>query len=82
MLIISRKPQESFLIGDDIEVIVLEAQNDRVRLGFVAPKEIQILRKELHDTKAANQEALESVERLKLDNLKNMALSKKEQRND
>ena len=54
MLIISRKPQESFLIGDDIEVIVLEAQNDRVRLGIVAPKEIQILRKELHDTKAAN----------------------------
>lgn len=70
------------MIGDDIEVIVLEAQNDRVRLGIVAPKEIQILRKELHDTKAANQEALESVERLKLDNLKNMALSKKEQRND
>lgn len=70
------------MIGDDIEVIVLEAQNDRVRLGIVAPKEIQILRKELHDTRVANQEALKSVERLKLDNLKNMALSKKECRND
>lgn len=63
MLIIARKPQESFIIGDDIEVIILDIQNDKIRIGINAPKHIQILRKELYDTQKANQEAVASLDK-------------------
>jgi carbon storage regulator len=78
MLIIARKPLESFMIDDDIEVVVLEIQNDKVRLGIKAPKNVQILRKELFDTKAANQDALKSLEKLEIDSLKNIIIKKQD----
>lgn len=48
MLVITRKKGESILIGDDIEVIVVKAEDGTVRLGIVAPKNVIILRKELY----------------------------------
>ena len=44
MLVISRKIGESFVIGDDIEVTVLDITGDKVVLGIVAPKDIPITR--------------------------------------
>ncbi|HHV50829.1 MAG TPA: carbon storage regulator CsrA [Clostridiales bacterium] len=75
MLVFARKPQESFMIGDDIEVVILEIQNDKVRLGIKAPKDVQILRKELYDTKVANRDALDSIETLQIDDLKNIKIA-------
>ena len=49
MLVLTRKPNESIKIGQDIEVIVLEIHGDRVKLGFVAPAEVPIHRREVHD---------------------------------
>jgi len=46
MLIISRRPGESFFIGDNIEVVILEA-GSHVRVGINAPRDIEILRTEL-----------------------------------
>ncbi len=48
MLILSRKPNQSIVINDDIVVTVLGVQGDKVRLGIDAPLEIPVHRQEVH----------------------------------
>lgn len=48
MLVLSRKKGESILIGDDIELSVLEIIGDTIKLGIKAPSDVGILRKELY----------------------------------
>ncbi|WP_338553382.1 carbon storage regulator CsrA [Paenibacillus sp. KS-LC4] len=48
MLVLSRKKGESILIGEHIELTVLEVVGDTVKLGIKAPKEVGLLRKELY----------------------------------
>lgn len=47
MLVLARKKNESILIGDDIEIIISEISEDRVKLAIKAPKNMKIYRKEL-----------------------------------
>jgi len=47
MLIISRKPQESFQIGENIKVSIIEIKPNRVKISIEAPTNIRILRTEL-----------------------------------
>ena len=47
MLVLSRKPGETILIGDDIEITIVEVRGDTVRIGINAPRNITILRQEL-----------------------------------
>lgn len=49
MLVLSRKHDESIVIGDSITVMVVEIRHDKVRLGVVAPKEIPVHRQEVAD---------------------------------
>lgn len=49
MLVLTRKPNQSIIIGDDIEVTVVETQGEQVRLGITAPKEIPIYRREIYE---------------------------------
>ena len=48
MLVLSRKSGERVLIGEDIEIVVLEVEGDRVKLGFTAPRYVPICRAEIH----------------------------------
>ncbi|MFD3259370.1 carbon storage regulator CsrA [Paenibacillus lentus] len=48
MLVLKRKLGESVMIGDQIQVQILGIEGDQIKLGFVAPKEVQILRQELY----------------------------------
>ena len=48
MLVLSRKTGEQVLVGEDIEVVVLEIDGDRVKLGFTAPRYVPICRAEIH----------------------------------
>ncbi len=58
MLVISRKTGESVKIADEIEIIVVSIDGQRVRLGIKAPKNVKILRAELDPaTIMANQKA-------------------------
>lgn len=50
MLVLKRKVGETIKIGDDIELQVLSVEGESVRLGIEAPKDVQILRKELYDS--------------------------------
>ncbi|MCM3711667.1 carbon storage regulator CsrA [Sporosarcina luteola] len=47
MLVLSRKPNETIKIGDDIEIRILEVKGDTIRIGIEAPKTVDILRGEL-----------------------------------
>lgn len=49
MLVLTRKSEESVIIGDDIEVRVLGVQGDHVKLGFSAPDSIPVFRKEVFE---------------------------------
>ena len=48
MLVLARKRGERIVIGDEIEVTVLDIRGGRVKLGFQGPQEIPIHRRELH----------------------------------
>lgn len=50
MLVLSRKVDESIVIGPDITITVLRVDGGKVRLGVEAPKNIKVLRRELPDT--------------------------------
>ncbi|MDW0110812.1 carbon storage regulator CsrA [Sporosarcina aquimarina] len=47
MLVLSRKPNETIKIGDNIELRIIEVKGDNVKIGIEAPKSVDILRGEL-----------------------------------
>ena len=49
MLVLSRKRDESIVIGDDVRVMVIEIRGDKVRLGIEAPKHVSVHREEVYD---------------------------------
>ena len=49
MLVLSRQRDESIIIGDDIEITIVDVRGDRVRLGINAPREVSVHRKEIYD---------------------------------
>ena len=49
MLVLSRKPNESIFINENIVVTVLSIHGDKVRLGIEAPREMPVHRKEVHE---------------------------------
>lgn len=70
MLVIKRKVSESILIGDDIEIIISEISQDKVKLAISAPPEIKIRRKELAETCEFNITASEKINKLRLKDIK------------
>ncbi len=49
MLVLSRTRDETIMIGDDVEITVVDVRGDKVRLGINAPRTIQVHRKEVYD---------------------------------
>ncbi|GIV16657.1 MAG: carbon storage regulator [Armatimonadota bacterium] len=49
MLVLTRKANQSIVIGDEIEVVVLEVRGEQVRIGVRAPKTIAVHRKEIYE---------------------------------
>lgn len=62
MLIMKRRAGESFTIGDEIEIEVLEVAGTRVKLGIVAPESVAIVRKEARLTREENITAARPVD--------------------
>lgn len=60
MLVITRKPEQSIVIGGEVEVIVLGISKDGVRLGIKAPRSVQVHRREVFEAIAAENKAATS----------------------
>ncbi len=48
MLVLSRQKDESIMIGDDVEITIVDVRGDKVRLGINAPRNVQVHRKEIY----------------------------------
>jgi carbon storage regulator len=48
MLVLTRKTNQSIMIGDEIEVSVLAVSRDKIRLGITAPRDVPVYRKEVY----------------------------------
>lgn len=61
MLALSRKLNESIMVGNDVEITILEIKGDQVKIGIQAPKTVPIYRKEIYlQIQEANKEAVTS----------------------
>ena len=64
MLVLSRQKNESIMVGDEVEITIVDVRGDKVRLGITAPREISVHRKEIYEAiqreKAENQASQES----------------------
>lgn len=49
MLVLSRQRDETIMIGDEIEITVVDIRGDKVRLGISAPRQVQVHRKEVYE---------------------------------
>nr|WP_312577361.1 carbon storage regulator [Sedimentibacter sp.] len=79
MLVIKRKETESILIGEDIEIIISEISQDKVKICINAPKDIKISRKELVETSEFNKTASEKTSK---DSIKSINSKLKIQKNN
>lgn len=62
MLVLTRKVNQSIIIGNDIEVVVLEVRGEQIRLGIKAPKDIAVHRKEIYEQIKEENVAASSVQ--------------------
>lgn len=69
MLVIKRKVSESILIGDNIEIIISEISDEKVKIAIKAPKDIKITRKELSETCEFNITASEKTNKMSLNSI-------------
>ena len=62
MLVLTRKAQQSIMIGDEIEVSVFENSNGKVRIGIEAPRSVPIVREELYIEPQRDQDPQDTAE--------------------
>jgi carbon storage regulator len=67
MLVLTRKSNQSIMIGDDIEVSVLAIMGEKVRIGIQAPRDVPVFRKEVYleiqqERVSSNKDAREEVD--------------------
>jgi carbon storage regulator len=73
MLVLTRKSNQSIMIGDDVEVSVLAIMGEKVRIGIEAPRKVPVFRKEVYleiqlersDDSDEREQVTEALERLK-----------------
>jgi carbon storage regulator len=66
MLVLSRQRDETIMIGDDIEITIVDIRGDKVRLGITAPATVPVHRKEVYD---AIQRENREASRVKMEDL-------------
>jgi len=57
MLVLSRQRDESIMIGDNVEITIVDVRGDKVRLGITAPREVSVHRREVYDAIQREKEA-------------------------
>ena len=70
MLVLTRKPNQSIMIGDDVELTVLSIIGGKVKIGIDAPRDVRVFRKEIYleiqrETPSARAEIDDALKRLR-----------------
>lgn len=66
MLVLTRRPGQSILVGDGVELVVVRVEGDRVVLGIEAPREVRVVRAELlRAVESENQASSEARDRIR-----------------
>ena len=68
MLVLSRKINESIMIGGNVEIVVLGIEGDNVKVGIRAPKEVDIYRKEIYESIQLENKAA-AIDNFSVDNI-------------
>lgn len=77
MLVLSRKINQSIIIGDNIEIMLVDIRGDQIKLGINAPKNVKIFRKEVYEEiENQNLEASKEATADKLNILTNLVKNK------
>jgi carbon storage regulator len=63
MLVLTRKPNQAIVIGDNVRVVIVSVDRDQVRLGIEAPREVSVHRAEIYEEIARNGERSEPPRR-------------------
>ena len=71
MLVLSRQRDETIMIGDDIEITVVDIRGEKVRLGINAPSQVPVHRKEVYDAMKRDKEDAGSDQPPKVESLAN-----------
>ncbi len=78
MLVLSRKPNESIIIGNGIEVKVVEVRGEQVKLGITAPRDIPVHRKEIYDSIQEQNRNAAQTNNANMDKISSLFKKKKE----
>lgn len=74
MLVLARRSNQSIMVGDLIEIKVIEVKGDQVKIGIEAPKNIVVHRKEIYDEiKEANIKAAQNSPQLSMPQIKKLS---------
>jgi carbon storage regulator len=66
MLVLTRRPGQSILVGDGVELVIVRIEGDRVVLGIEAPREVRVVRAELlHDVETEVAQASAARQRIR-----------------
>ena len=83
MLVLTRKINEKIVIGDDIEIVLVDITKDQVKIGINAPRNVKVHRWEVYEEiqkenrEAAQMPSLDPLANLPMDFLKNLKKRKK-----
>lgn len=70
MLVLTRKPGETLMLGEDIQVKIVSVDGDQVKIGIEAPRAMKIYRREVYEAiQQENEAALETSDLSVLDSL-------------
>jgi len=66
MLVLTRRPGESIVVGEDIVVTVIEIKGGQVRIGIDAPRSVEVYREEIYEqVRQENLSAIANVEKIR-----------------
>lgn len=72
MLVLKRKIGESIIIGEDVEIKIVDVGEGRVKIGIEAPKSIEIMRKEVIEQVSEENKAARTSKLINKESLKNL----------